>query len=440
MTENSISVLFVTNDSVGHVNSCIGIGQQLSGAGHKVTFMISRQWSGKLEKYGFQVIYYDINGDKINADEDPAKLWALILQEEGCFVDQPSIDKMVNIKTIHINKFCQNSRQMDPIIEDTIDIVRPDLIVLDQVIGYPSVEQSGVPWVLSCSSNPLLIIDDKRTPPYGSGYSINGDKNQWQLYRKTVSDATREIWHEFNNYFMRKGCKPLPDCQYFHLSPYLNIYHYPIELDYTDWRPLPENVYRFDSFMRNEKKDKRFELPEQLRDKPGKLIYFSLGSMGAVVVENMKRLVAIMAKSNNRFIVSKGPLHNEYDLPDNMWGQQSIPQLQVLPIVDLVITHGGNNTVTETMYFGKPMIVLPLFVDQFDNAQCVEDNGFGIRLDLHSCTENELLSAIDKLLSDKQLHEKLAKISKRIQSDNSQRKLPKIFENLLYTMSMYRII
>ena len=65
---------------------------------------------------------------------------------------------------------------------------------------------------------------------------------------------------------------------------------------------------------------------------------------------------------------------------------------------DLVITHGGNNTTTEAFHFGKPMIVLPLFWDQYDNAQRVDELGFGVRLDTYAFEDRELREAVDRLL------------------------------------------
>ena len=60
-----------------------------------------------------------------------------------------------------------------------------------------------------------------------------------------------------------------------------------------------------------------------------------------------------------------------------MWGAEFLPQTTIMPQVDLVITHGGNNTTTEALHFGKPMVLLPLFWDQYDNAQRVDELGFG---------------------------------------------------------------
>jgi len=80
-----------------------------------------------------------------------------------------------------------------------------------------------------------------------------------------------------------------------------------------------------------------------------------------------------------------------------------------------VITHGGNNTMTESMYFGKPMIVLPLFWDQPDNAQRVQETGFGIRLDPYRLSADDLLGCIARLLDDRALADRLGTIARRLQ-------------------------
>src|SRR4029453_9214908 len=115
-------------------------------------------------------------------------------------------------------------------------------------------------------------------------------------------------------------------------------------------------------------------------------------------------------------IVSKGPLADQITLHDNMTGEGFLPQPAILPQVDLVITHGGNNTVTEAFHHGKPMIVLPLFWDQVDNAQRVDETGFGRRLSTYGFADEELTGAIDALVADEALAARLAAMSSRIKS------------------------
>jgi UDP:flavonoid glycosyltransferase YjiC (YdhE family) len=113
----------------------------------------------------------------------------------------------------------------------------------------------------------------------------------------------------------------------------------------------------------------------------------------------MNRLIAGLAETPHRYVVSKGPQHELIELAPNMTGAEFLPQPAILPEVDLVITHGGNNTVTESIHFGKPMIVLPLFWDQYDNAQRVAECGFGVRLPTYEFEDEQLHEAIDRLLS-----------------------------------------
>lgn len=97
-----------------------------------------------------------------------------------------------------------------------------------------------------------------------------------------------------------------------------------------------------------------------------------------------------------------------------MTGAEFLPQTSVLPHVDAVITHGGNNTTTECMWFGKPMLVLPVFWDQHDNAQRVHETRYGMRLPTYAFDEEELVAAVNRLLGDEDLRRRAAAAGRRL--------------------------
>lgn len=61
-----------------------------------------------------------------------------------------------------------------------------------------------------------------------------------------------------------------------------------------------------------------------------------------------------------------------------------VPQVELLTQVDVVLTHGGNNTVQECLAAGRPMVVLPFGGDQIANAHRVERLGVGLRLEVRA--------------------------------------------------------
>ena len=75
--------------------------------------------------------------------------------------------------------------------------------------------------------------------------------------------------------------------------------------------------------------------------------------------------------------------------------------------------------------------VLPVFGDQYDNDQRIQEKKLGFRLDGYSCTENELLSTVDKLVNDSQLKGKYKKISERIRTDRTKEKAAQLVVELI---------
>jgi MGT family glycosyltransferase len=297
-------------------------------------------------------------------------------------------------------------------LEGILDDVRPDVVVEDNVNCFPALLTCGAPWVRIVSCNPLEVKDPDLPPPY-SGYAI-ADRTGWADFRAEYDRTHRPLWEETNAWVTSMGAPALPDLEFIHESEHLNLYVYPEIADYPRSRPLGRTWHRLESSVRTT--DAPFEVPRSLRGGEGALVYLSLGSLGSADVDLMRRLVDVLSQTPHRYIVSKGPRADEFDLPDNMWGEGRLPQTSIVPEVDLVITHGGNNTTTEALHFGKPMVLLPLFWDQYDNAQRIHELGLGVRLDTYGFADAELPAAVDRLLADGALRSTIAASGERIRA------------------------
>jgi MGT family glycosyltransferase len=260
------------------------------------------------------------------------------------------------------------------------------------------------------SCNPLELKDEALAPVF-SGYP-EADRTGWAAFRAEYLRAIADLHGSFSEFCVERGAPALPTGELIHESEWLNLYVYPAELDYARERPLADTWQRLDTCVRTS--DATVDVPPGIAEGQGGLVYLSLGSLGSADVELMQRLVAELADSPNRFIVSKGPQAAAYELADNMWGAEFLPQPAILPLVDAVITHGGNNTTTECFHAGKPMAALPLFWDQYDNAQRVDETGFGIRLDTYGFADGELRSAVESLLSDNARRSRIETVAARV--------------------------
>ena len=67
------------------------------------------------------------------------------------------------------------------------------------------------------------------------------------------------------------------------------------------------------------------------------------------------------------------------------------------------------------------MILLPLFWDQYDNAQRMDELGFGVRLATYAFTDEEMVAALDRLLGDADLRDRMARTGEAIRDRDGLR-------------------
>ena len=421
MTSRPLTVLFMPESAYGPTNNCIGIGDVLRRQGHRVVFAAEASWKGKLEPLGFEEDLVDLAPP--SGDQDAGQFWKDFVAQTAPEFRKPTIEQLATwIKPVW-EELTGGARYCHDRLGAIVDRVRPDVIVEDNVVGFPALVTAGVPFVRIVSCNPLEIKSPD-VPPVFSGYPA-GDRTGWREFRDEYDRVHRPLWQDFNGWYLAQGARPLPDLEFVAAGD-VNLYVYPELADYRRDRPLGKSWHRLDSSVR--RTDEGFTLPPALAAGDGALIYFSLGSLGSADTGLMRRVISCLADTPHRYIVSKGPLHTEIELAPNMWGAEFVPQTSVIPLVDLVITHGGNNTTTESLHFGKPMILLALFWDQYDNAQRMDELGLGVRLDAYGFTDAEMHGAISRLVGDTRLRAHLDDAARVIQQRDGVRTAAALIE------------
>ncbi len=427
-----LTILFMPESAYGPTNNCVGIGKRLLDRGHRVVFAAEASWAGRLEPLGFVEDLVHLaappEGPQDDTPQDAGQFWKDFIRDTAPEFRKPTIDQLDTFMAPTWQALIDGARYCEPQLRDILARQAPDVIVEDNVVCFPALMTHGAPFVRIVSCNPLEM-PGAAIPPAYSGLPARDDTD-WAAFRARYDETHRPIWTAFDTWVREQGAPGLPELGFIHASDHLNMYLYPAALDYTDARPLDGTWHRLESSERTT--DAPFELPTEVRDRPADsaLIYLSLGSLGSADVDLMRRLVDSLGRTRHRFIVSKGPQHAEYDLAPNMWGAEFLPQTSIMPQVDMVITHGGNNTTTEAMHFGKPMILLPLFWDQYDNAQRVDEQGFGVRLSTYAFTDGQMHGAIDRLLGDAGLRARLAESSARIRAADGAGRAADLIEAL----------
>jgi MGT family glycosyltransferase len=424
MSAGKTIVFFPEPGAWGPTNNCVAIAEVLRELGHRAVFVVDVSFEGVLEQRGFEERVMRMAPPDPSADP-AADPWSEFIRVTAPEFRKPTIEQQATVTRPIWEALVAGARYSHQRMMDIWEELRPDVVCTDNVTGYPAVELAGCPWARFVSANPLEMRDPELPPPL-SGLPVN-NRAEWAAFRQEYHRVHEDLLAEHNAFRQSVGVASCPPDEFNTHSPWLNMYLFPEVADYPRSRPLDATWHRLQSTVRVG--EASFELGERL---PGaaKVVYLSMGSLGSMDVPLMQRLIDALAATGHRVIVSMGPLKDQMVLGERMYGDQFLPQPSILPQCDLIITHGGNNTTCEGFHFGLPMIVLPLFWDQYDNAQRLQETGFGVRLPTYDWAEEALLGAVDRLVGDDRLAAVMRENAQRIQSDSGRAKAADLLERL----------
>ena len=124
----------------------------------------------------------------------------------------------------------------------------------------------------------------------------------------------------------------------------------------------------------------------------------SFGSFLSVRADVLQRVADALASLGLRAAIATGESVLT-DVPEGWLVRGFLPQVRLLGNAAAAVTHGGNNSVTEAMTFGVPLVVLPFSTDQFAGAAAIENHGFGVALAPNEATVEDLAAAITEVLA-----------------------------------------
>ncbi|XP_069472101.1 UDP-glucuronosyltransferase 1A1-like isoform X2 [Ambystoma mexicanum] len=143
------------------------------------------------------------------------------------------------------------------------------------------------------------------------------------------------------------------------------------------------------------------------------LVIFSLGSMVSEIPMKKAMLIAEALGTVPQMVLWRYTGQAPPNLASNTKLIKWLPQNDLLahPKTRAFITHAGSHGIYEGICNAVPMILLPLFGDQMDNAKRVESRGAGITLNVLDMTAEDLSNALKTVISDPSYKENISRLS-----------------------------
>lgn len=365
-------ILFFNIPAYGHVNPTFPVVTELVRRGYQVVYYNSGTFEPAIKATGAEFRSYPESG----------------------FSEADLVKRINNLVTVSV-LMLEVSVRLLPFLLDEIEREKPDLVIFDSIALWGMLA-TRVKKISTAASICTFVLDG--VP------GIIKWRDYLHIFRQAFSQLPT-LQHLRRQLVKTYGPDIFPGKSILPCKGDVNIVY--TSREFQPATPYIDGSFHFvgPSILATTRKETDF--PWDLLDPDRTKIYLSLGTLYSNNIDFYHTVLTAFYDHSAQFILSVGSQTDIHELglvPDNFIIRSFAPQLELLQKVDLFITHGGMNSINESLYYGVPMVVVPQQIEQAINGRQVARQGAGVVLadtpPYGHLDAGVLRRTVDKVLAD----------------------------------------
>jgi len=405
-----VTLLIISPDYASHLLPLATLGTAWRDAGERVVVATGEATASIVESFGFERAHLQLgrgsNPGIIKAEDQPKG-------EDDALRGFFAATRLGMVETLAFQAAARkNDLLWDPVntaraVQRVVDEVRPDRVIVDHLAfsARLALLAHGTPYADVVLGHPsaLPLAGEVYGYPPSWPAAFAPDDAALAALRALCDDVSDSFTAEWNAALDGLGASHLHSASAFAEHGDLLLYNYPAELHEPERTALLPPHEFIGSAVRSEPADAEVDAwlaGNAASDGDEPFVYVSFGSFLSVRGDVLARVLAALAGLGLRAAVAIGSADRAElgELPGDWLVREFLPQVQLLSKAAAAVTHGGNNSVTEAMTHGVPLLVLPFSTDQFAGAAALERTGFGVSLAPNAATVDELRTGMQRVL------------------------------------------
>jgi zeaxanthin glucosyltransferase len=401
-----MTLLIISPDYASHLLPLATLGTAWKDAGQRVVVATGPATASIVEDFGFERVNLQLgrgsNPGVIRAEDQPTG-------EDDALRGFFEATRHGLVATLAFQASARkNDLMWEPVttaraVQAVVDEVQPDHIIVDHLAfsARLALTAHGVAYTDVVLGHPsaLPVAGEVYGFPPAWPARFSPDTSELAELRALCDTVSDSFTAEWNTALAQLDPAAAPSENAFAEHGDLLLLNYPRELhEPARTELLPPHEF-LGSAVRAEQVD--VEVQQWLDSSDAPFVYVSFGSFLSVRADVLARVATALETVGIRAAIAVGSANRAElgELPASWLVREFLPQVTLLSHAAAAVTHGGNNSVTEAMTHGVPLLVLPFSTDQFAGAAALERVGFGVSLDPNAASIDSLRLAIEQILS-----------------------------------------